>query len=56
MGTFKKHIFWDAVLPVEGMSTKCPLFHSDLGAKGARNAGTEIVCNIQRGCEYRATQ
>ena len=28
-------------MPVKGMSTKCPLFHSDLGAKGARNAETE---------------
>jgi hypothetical protein len=25
-------------------------------AKGARNTGAEIVCNIQRGSEYRATQ
>jgi hypothetical protein len=24
--------------------------------QGARNAGTEIVCGIQRGYEYRATQ
>ena len=24
--------------------------------QGARNAATEIVCGIQRGCEYRATQ
>ncbi|MFZ3087644.1 MAG: hypothetical protein WA123_06220 [Methylotenera sp.] len=24
--------------------------------QGARNAETEIVCGIQRGCEYRATQ
>lgn len=23
---------------------------------GARNAETEIVCVIQQGCEYRATQ
>jgi len=25
-------------------------------AKGARHAAAEIVCAIQRGCEYRATQ
>jgi hypothetical protein len=25
-------------------------------AKGARNAAAEIVCGMQRGCEYRATQ
>jgi hypothetical protein len=24
--------------------------------QGARNAAAEIVCVIQRGCEYRATQ
>jgi hypothetical protein len=24
--------------------------------QGARNATAEIVCVIQRGCEYRATQ
>ncbi|MDP3211254.1 hypothetical protein [Methylotenera sp.] len=38
------------------MSVKTAAEAARLNAKGARSAEAEIVCGIQRGCEYRATQ